>query len=37
MGKLARVPSGKPTGMPRAVMLKTFAIKVIEESVYVEF
>jgi p-cumate 2,3-dioxygenase ferredoxin subunit len=31
------VTSGKPTGMPCTVALKTFAVKVIEESVYVEF
>jgi len=31
------VTSSKPTGMPCTVALKTFAIKVIEESVYVEF
>jgi p-cumate 2,3-dioxygenase ferredoxin subunit len=31
------VTSGKPTGMPCTVALKTFAIKIIEESVYVEF
>jgi hypothetical protein len=37
MARFGPRPSGKPTGMPRAVMLKTFAIKVIEESVHVEF
>jgi p-cumate 2,3-dioxygenase ferredoxin subunit len=31
------VTSGKPTGMPCTVALKTFAIKVMEESVYVQF
>jgi p-cumate 2,3-dioxygenase ferredoxin subunit len=31
------VTSGKPTGMPCTVALKTFAVKIIEESVYVEF
>ena len=31
------VTNGKPTGMPCTVALKTFAVKVIEESVYVEF
>lgn len=31
------VTCGKPTGMPCTIALKTFAIKVIEESVYVEF
>jgi p-cumate 2,3-dioxygenase ferredoxin component len=30
------VTSGKPTGMPCTVALKTFAVKIIEESVYVE-
>ena len=31
------VTSGKPTGMPCTVALQTFAVKIIEESVYVEF
>jgi p-cumate 2,3-dioxygenase ferredoxin subunit len=31
------VTNGKPTGMPCTVALRTFAVKVIEESVYVEF
>jgi p-cumate 2,3-dioxygenase ferredoxin component len=31
------VTTGKPTGMPCTVALKTFAIKIVEESVYVEF
>jgi p-cumate 2,3-dioxygenase ferredoxin subunit len=31
------VTSDKPAGMPCTVALKTFAIKVVEESVYVEF
>ena len=31
------VTDGKPTGMPCTVALKTFAVKVIEDSVYVEF
>ena len=31
------VTNGKPTGMPCTVALKTFAVKVLEESVYVEF
>jgi p-cumate 2,3-dioxygenase ferredoxin subunit len=31
------VTSGRPTGMPCTVALKTFVIKVMEESVYVEF
>jgi p-cumate 2,3-dioxygenase ferredoxin subunit len=31
------VTCGKPTGMPCTVPLNTYAIKVIEESVYVEF
>jgi p-cumate 2,3-dioxygenase ferredoxin component len=31
------VTSGKPTGMPCTIALKTFAVKIIEESVYVEF
>jgi nitrite reductase/ring-hydroxylating ferredoxin subunit len=31
------VTNGKPTGMPCTVALKTFAVKIIEESVYVEF
>ena len=31
------VTCGKPIGMPCTVALKTNAIKVIEESVYVEF
>ena len=31
------VTSGKPTGMPCTVALNTFVIKVMEESVYVEF
>lgn len=31
------VSSGKPTGMPCTVALQTFAVKIIEESVYVEF
>jgi p-cumate 2,3-dioxygenase ferredoxin subunit len=31
------VTSGKPTGMPCTVALETFAVKIIEESVYVEF
>jgi p-cumate 2,3-dioxygenase ferredoxin component len=31
------VTNGKPTGMPCTVALKTFAVKVVEESVYVEF
>jgi p-cumate 2,3-dioxygenase ferredoxin subunit len=31
------VTSGKPTGMPCTVALKTFAVKIIEESVCVEF
>ena len=30
------VTSGKPTGMPCTVALKTFAVKIVEESVYVE-
>ena len=31
------VTCGKPTGVPCTVPLKTFAVKVIEESVYVEY
>jgi p-cumate 2,3-dioxygenase ferredoxin component len=31
------VTSGAPTGMPCTVPLKTFSVKVIEDSVYVEF
>jgi p-cumate 2,3-dioxygenase ferredoxin subunit len=31
------VTDGKPTGMPCTVPLKTFPVKVIEDSVYVEF
>jgi p-cumate 2,3-dioxygenase ferredoxin subunit len=31
------VTSGKPTGMPCTVALRKFAIKIIEEGVYVEF
>ena len=31
------VTSGKPTGMPCTIALKTFAVKIIEESVYVEY
>ena len=31
------VTCGKPTGMPCTVPLKTFPVKVIEESVYVEY
>jgi hypothetical protein len=31
------ITSDTPTGMPCTVALKTFVIKVIEESVYVEF
>jgi p-cumate 2,3-dioxygenase ferredoxin subunit len=31
------VTDGKPTGMPCTVPLKTFAVKVIEDNVYVEF
>jgi p-cumate 2,3-dioxygenase ferredoxin subunit len=31
------VTCGKPTGMPCTVPLKTFPVKVVEESVYVEF
>jgi p-cumate 2,3-dioxygenase ferredoxin subunit len=31
------VTDGKPTGMPCTVPLRTFAIKLIENSVYVEF
>ncbi|MDB5609486.1 MAG: ferredoxin [Bradyrhizobium sp.] len=31
------VTSGKPMGMPCTVALKTFVVKVVEESVYVEF
>ncbi|MGY3534522.1 non-heme iron oxygenase ferredoxin subunit [Bradyrhizobium sp. NAS96.2] len=31
------VTSGAPTGMPCTVPLKTFPVKVIEDSVYVEF
>ena len=31
------VTSGKPTGMPCTVALQTFAVKIVEESVYVEF
>lgn len=31
------VTDGKPTGMPCTVPLRTFAVKVIENSVYVEF
>jgi p-cumate 2,3-dioxygenase ferredoxin subunit len=31
------VTSGKPTDMPCTIALLTFAIKIIEESVYVEF
>jgi p-cumate 2,3-dioxygenase ferredoxin subunit len=31
------VTSGKPAGMPCTVALQTFAVKIIEESVYVEF
>jgi hypothetical protein len=31
------VTSGTPTGMPCTVALRAFAIKVIEESVYVQF
>jgi p-cumate 2,3-dioxygenase ferredoxin component len=31
------VTTGKPAGMPCTVALKTFAVKIIEESVYVEF
>jgi p-cumate 2,3-dioxygenase ferredoxin component len=31
------VTNGKPTGMPCTVALQTFAVKIIEESVYVEF
>jgi p-cumate 2,3-dioxygenase ferredoxin subunit len=31
------VTTGKPTGMPCTVALKTFVVKIIEESVYVQF
>jgi p-cumate 2,3-dioxygenase ferredoxin component len=31
------VTDGKPTGMPCTVPLRTFAVKVIENNVYVEF
>jgi p-cumate 2,3-dioxygenase ferredoxin subunit len=31
------VTDGKPTGMPCTVPLKTFPVKVMEDSVYVEF
>lgn len=31
------VTCGRPTGMPCTIPLKTFAVKVIEDSVYVEF
>jgi p-cumate 2,3-dioxygenase ferredoxin subunit len=31
------VTSGKPTGMPCTVALKTFVVKIVEESVYVQF
>jgi p-cumate 2,3-dioxygenase ferredoxin subunit len=31
------VTDGKPTGMPCTVALRTFAVKVIESNVYVEF
>jgi p-cumate 2,3-dioxygenase ferredoxin subunit len=46
MGKIVECPwhfgtfdvtSGKPAGMPCTVALQTFAVKIIEESVYVEF
>lgn len=30
------VTSGKPDGAPCTVALKTFAVKIVEESVYVE-
>jgi p-cumate 2,3-dioxygenase ferredoxin component len=31
------VTNGKPTGMPCTIPLKTFPVKVIEDSVYVEY
>ena len=46
MGKIVECPwhfgtfdvtSGKPAGMPCTVALQTFAVKIIEESVYVKF
>jgi p-cumate 2,3-dioxygenase ferredoxin component len=30
------VTSGKPTGMPCTVPLKTYIVKLVEDSVYVE-
>jgi p-cumate 2,3-dioxygenase ferredoxin subunit len=36
-GKTFDVTSGKPTGMPCTVPLRTFPAKVIEENVYVEY